>query len=101
MADYEEINLNFSNPDESNKSISEALQNNWIVKTNGTSYQLTTHGVECIKHMNKNLKIKLLRDLKTIVTMTCPTCSAKLSGLFYVNTKQTQIMCRTCKWKSW
>ena len=101
IAEYEEISLNFSNPDEVNKSISDSIQNSWIVKTSGTSYQLTESGLKAINNMEKSLKIKLLQNLKTMITMTCPTCSAKLSGLLHVNTKKTQIICHSCNWRSW
>lgn len=101
VAEYDEISLNFSNPDEVNQSITHAIQKSWIVKTKGTSYQLTQFGNDAIKNIEKSLKIKLLQNLKTIITMKCPTCSANLSGLFHVNTKKTQITCHSCNWKSW
>ena len=101
VAEYDEISLNFSNPDEVNKCISDSIQKSWIVKSGGTSYRLTNTGTTAINSMDKDLKIKLLQNLKTIVTMKCPTCSAKLSGIFHVNTKKTQIICHSCNWKSW
>ena len=100
-AEYDEIGLNFSNPNEVNESILESMQNSWIAKESGTSYRLTHAGILAINSMDKNLKIKLLQNIKTIITMKCPTCSAKLSGIFHVNTKKTQIICHSCNWKSW
>jgi len=101
IAEYDEISINFSNPDEVNKSISDSIHNSWIIKTTGTAYQLTDSGIKTINSIEKNLKIKLLQNIKTMITMTCPTCYAKLSGLFHVNTKKTQIICHSCNWKSW
>ena len=101
IAEYDEIGLNFSNPSDVNNSISQSLQNSWIVKESGTSYRLTNSGILAINSMDKKLKVKLLQNIKTIITMKCPTCSAKLSGIFHVNTKKTQIICHSCNWKSW
>ena len=100
-AEYDEINLNFSNPTEVDQCISDSIQKSWIVKSSGRSYRLTDSGINAIKNMEKKIKIKLLQNLKTIITMTCPTCSAKLTGLLHVNTKKTQIICHSCNWKSW
>ena len=101
VSEYDEINLNFSNPDEANKSIADSIQKSWVVKSGGTSYRLTDLGTKTISEMEKNLKLKLLKNLKTIITMTCPTCSARLTGMLHVNTKKTQIICHSCNWKSW